>query len=748
MAAQQGRRGTRDVQPHEDEARCGADGVAGPDESGGPGTSGDQHGLGEHHASTDAVEAIDPVISEPDAEVTLIPVVRPASAGEDEEDTSTGFVRALTGSIASSWQASREAEATLEWEEYDAEAAERAQEEAAQAEVEAVRHEYAPDAFYDSPADSPDLGQHGHPGHPGQHVQSGPPTSPLPRPHTHTFDEARQELGHPERPADRVSTGEWTPVGDWAQTEALGPQVPGDRALAADPHEVSAAPASEPIRRRSVLRPAGTKLADQLKLPPLFDRSVFEQKVRPQNVLRRIMRAETTHTQAVPLVDRLVGTPYANPRQAEQPVDSDELATIAFVLDLGEALFRYGAGALEVETSIIAVTAAFGMKNTDVDITNQSISLNWAPDGKIPYSRVRVVRSWSRNYKALAAVHELVTDIISGRLTRGESAERLQEITREPKPYPRWMVNLAGALFASLFASFLGAPLLDAALGFAATLVVLGITRQLAVWRVPEFFTLAAGGFMATFIAMGAFMLDAPITPSMVVAGGLMILLPSARVVSAIQDAINGFPITSAGRLVSAMIAFAGMTAGIMAGVVLADLLGAPHIEVAVGLTRIYHPTVLVALVFVAAMAAAVVEQARWKMLLPTGAVSALGFLLFYAGELIGLGERMTPILGATVVGALGRVVALRMGAPQLVVAVPGMMFMLPGLMVFRGMYQIALDNPEVTLVDSMMGGLTELFSALIIILGIAAGIVLGDVLMRPFTSGLQSNERSRGRRR
>lgn len=746
MAAEEGRTGIREGEPLDDGTRRGDAGPQGRQEPGEP---------GELRGSTGPVEAIDPVISEPDAEVTLIPVVRPAAVEEAEEDTSTGFVRALTGSIASSWQASREAEATLEWEEYDAEAAERAQEEAAQAEVEAVRHEYAPDAFYDSPAaDGP---EHGQPGAAGQHaagLQSGPPTSPLPRPHTHSFEEARHELGQPEQPGERISTGEWTstgawtPVGDWTQTEALGPQIPSDRISAADPHEVSTAPASEPIRRRSVLRPAGTKLSDQLKLPPLFDRSVFEQKVRPQNVLRRIMRAETTHTQAVPLVDRLVGTPYANPRQAEQPVDSDELATIAFVLDLGEALFRYGAGALEVETSIIAVTAAFGMKNTDVDITNQSISLNWAPDGKIPYSRVRVVRSWSRNFKALAAVHELVTDIISGRLTRGESADRLQEITREPKPYPRWMVNLAGALFASLFASFLGAPLLDAALGFGATLVVLGITRQLAVWRVPEFFTLAAGGFVATFIAMGAIMLDVPITPSMVVAGGLMILLPSARVVSAIQDAINGFPITSAGRLVSAMIAFAGMTAGIMAGVVLADLLGAPHIEVAEGLTRIYHPAVMVALVFVAAMAAVVVEQARWKMLLPTGAVSALGFLLFYAGELIGLGERMTPILGATVVGALGRVVALRMGAPQLVVAVPGMMFMLPGLMVFRGMYQIALDNPDTTLVVSMMGGLTELFSALIIILGIAAGIVLGDVLTRPFTSGLQSHERSRGRRR
>src|SRR5699024_7039931 len=113
------------------------------------------------------------------------------------------------------------------------------------------------------------------------------------------------------------------------------------------------------------------------------------------------------------------------------------------------------------------------------------------------------------------------------------------------------------------------------------------------------------------------------------------IILPSSRIVSAIQVAINGFPITAAGRLVSSMIAFAGMTAGIMSAVVIADLLGAPPIEVAEGLTRIYHPTILVILVFFAAIAAAVVEQSRWMMLIPSGVVSALGFCAYYAGELI-----------------------------------------------------------------------------------------------------------------
>ncbi|NLS09923.1 threonine/serine exporter family protein [Nesterenkonia sp. MY13] len=649
---------------------------------------------------TDHTEPIDPVLSEPSTDTALIPVVKPSQEGQAEEEDE-GFVKSLTGSLAATW-ASAAKEAHLEWQEYDAEAAARVAEEAEAAQAESTRHAYSDDFSLAETIEPPTT------------TSASPPVS--------------------------TTTGPQPTTGQLS-LPITGPSTP--------------LPA-EPIRRRSVLRPSWlrgkksetrtptkARAGDLLEKAGL-DRKVFDRRLNPQHVFNKIMQTEKPTTGQESIVDRLAGTPYANPVQADAHVETEELATISFVLDLGEALFRYGAGALEVETSIIAVTAAFGMRNTDVDITNQSISLNWAPDDHIPYSRVRVVRSWSNNFNALSAVHRLVTDITSGRMTRTEAEQRLEEITREPKPYPRWLITLSGAIFASFFASYLGAPILDATAGFAATLCVLWLTRQLAAWRVPEFFTLAAGGFVASAVAMTAFAMDADVTPSMVVAGGLMILLPSVRIVGALQDAINGFPLTSAGRIVSSMMAFAGMTAGIMAAVIGADLLGITQEELAQGLDRIYPPLVLIALVFVACSAAAIVEQTRPILILPTGAIGALGFCALYAAELIGLGDRFTPVIGGAVVGALGRIVALKLGAPQLVVAVPAMMFMLPGLMVFRGMYQIAIENSTA----SMMGGLFELFNALIIIMAIAAGIVLGDVCMRPLTSQLQSNERSRARNR
>lgn len=641
-----------------------------------------------HQASAEdadhAAAAIDPRIHREDQEAILLPVVRPADDGEEEE---LGFARTLTQHVIDSWNHSAAEETQHDW-------PDAVDESAATHPPETYRFEdaSAPPLFPTATYFPPDAAE-----------GSGPWTRPQPLQH---------------QPAEHWSAENWSEE-NWSAEPAPG---------AREPHPQPEQPADG--RRdsgRGPARPPARRIAD----PARF-------------LAQKLIRPVSQATGAMSTLDWLSGTPFENPHQAQEPGEADELVTINLVLDLGEALFRYGAGALEVETSILAVTSAFGMKNTDVDITNQSIILNWSPPGKIPYSRVRVVRSWSANFRALSEVHTLVTDIAFGRITRAEAEETLQDIIRDPKPYPRWVVATSGALFAGLFASYTGAPLLDASLGFLATLLVLAVTRQLTIWRVPEIFTLAVGGFLVTAVALCALTMGAPISTSMVVAGGLMILLPSVRIVSAIQDAINAFPITAAGRLVSSLVAFSGLTAGIMVGVVLTGRAGAPELDVTREIVRIYHPGVLIALVFLTAITAAVVQQAPYRLLLPTGLVAALGFGGVYAGEMMGFGGWFTPILGATVVGALARVVALRLRAPQLVVAVPAMMFMLPGLIVFRGMYQIAISQSSV----NRTAGLYEIFDALIIIMAIAAGIVLGDVLMRPLTKRLQSNERTKGRRR
>ena len=68
--------------------------------------------------------------------------------------------------------------------------------------------------------------------------------------------------------------------------------------------------------------------------------------------------------------------------------------------------------------------------------------------------------------------------------------------------------------------------------------------------------------------------------PAIVVVGGILLLLPTGRLVSSVQDAINGFPVTAAGRFLSTMLTFGALVAGIAVGFVVGDMTGMEAIDV------------------------------------------------------------------------------------------------------------------------------------------------------------------------
>ena len=149
-----------------------------------------------------------------------------------------------------------------------------------------------------------------------------------------------------------------------------------------------------------------------------------------------------------------------------------------------------------------------------------------------------------------------------------------------------------------------------------------------------------------------------------------------------------------------------------------------------------YPAWLLVILVAVAIIAGAVTEQSSVKLLLPTAGIAVGGYLIQLLCEYIGLGVRATPAVVATVIGFAARFAADKLHSPQLVIAAPAVMFLLPGLMIFRAMYSIVFDSSD------MSSGLVEMFNAFAIMLSIAGGVVFGDTLCRPLTSSARRERR------
>lgn len=531
----------------------------------------------------------------------------------------------------------------------------------------------------------------------------------------------------------RFATGKGPRGGRAASSGAEG------RTVASPPGRPSAAPR---VQRQKRSKQPVTRPTDALPTTPHSVPASGKSNAAARSVLRRLVQGEDPPTQAMSIVERLAGSPYANPTIQVAGPDASARKALDLALDLAEAMFRFGAGALEVETSIIAVTAAFGLDDIEVDITNQSVVINYSSKDQTPTTVLRVVRSWTNNYAGLTNIHRLVSDIVDGGVSRTEAAQRLDDILRRPKPFSRWMVTAAFGTFSAAIVGLIGGSPLGSLIGFASCILIDLVSRKLGEWRVPEFFSVATSAAIVTLIAMLVWWLQVPIAPAFVVVGGILLLLPTGRLVSATQDAINGFPVTAAGRYLSAILVFAALVSGIAVALVAGSAVGVPELEVLESDGTQYPWPVAAIFVFVAVAMICVAEQTAMSLVIPTAMVAVAGYLLLLGATAAGAGYRLAPVLAAVLIGGLARVVALRMHATQLVVAVPAVLFLYPGLTVFRSMYDLTIEAGVVST------GVVGLFNASTVVLAIAAGVVLGDNLARPFTRKLSSDERQRNRRR
>ena len=359
-----------------------------------------------------------------------------------------------------------------------------------------------------------------------------------------------------------------------------------------------------------------------------------------------------------------------------------------------------------------------------------------------PTAPMRVVRSWTDTYAGLGETHQLVAEIAGGEMPRAEAERRLDGINAKPKPYSRWMVSAALVVAVMALTIGMGGSPTGAGVAGVSWVVVQSVAGRLRTWRIPEFFVLATQSGIATVFALLLSWTGLDLSPALVIAGGIILLLPTTRMVSTMQDAINGFPVTAAGRLLSTAMAFLGLVAGIAGGVSLAGYLGMPRVDVAQGTFVPASPVVNTVFMLVGTALLALSVHAKPQHVLSSALAGFAGLLVYHAGIAVGLGGRMDTALAAVVSASVATLLAAYHRVPQLIVAIPALTFLLPGLSIFRGMYMLTVET------ETYAAGIVLLANAMVTILALASGVVLGKYLMRPFVGHLNGTDSRRNRRR
>ena len=464
-----------------------------------------------------------------------------------------------------------------------------------------------------------------------------------------------------------------------------------------------------------------------------------------QKVARRtvgkLVSGTTENTQPVPIVTALKGTPYQAPVQAQEPSEDEARMILDLAADIAAMMMRAGAGTSDVEVSVIAACTACGLATVEVDLTSNTLVVHYSTsDGRL-LTVMRVNRGESTHFAKLASVHKLVTDLGDGRLEFHEARSRLDAIRTQRRPFPEWFTTGAWGLMVGALVLLLGGGPIAVPLGIAMAIVVFQFGKLIGRTHLPSFFITALQAASATLIATIAGDVGIIASPQYLVAAGIVLLLPTQSLYSAVQDALTNFPLTAAGRVVGVFMTLAGIVSGIALGIVCGQAIGLGHIEVLVPKTSPHVVTAILSMVAAAvvSMSGAVAMSARRRFILPAALVGLASHITMMSLTLLDVDNVLASLLAATVTGFLSRPLALRLGAPAIVLMIPGIYTLLQGLSIFTAVYQIASESETV----SFAVGLSSLFTAILANAALAVGAVLGSYLALPLKNLKSQNFKS-----
>jgi uncharacterized membrane protein YjjB (DUF3815 family) len=204
-----------------------------------------------------------------------------------------------------------------------------------------------------------------------------------------------------------------------------------------------------------------------------------------------------------------------------------------------------------------------------------------------------------------------------------------------------------------------------------------------------------------------------------VVAANIVALLSGLATVGSVQDAITGYQLTAVSRMMDILLS----SVGILVGVTIAVRIGvAAGVDVSVSPDVPIGPLgvpVRVLAGVIGAAASAVSSYAPLRAAL--AAAGATGTLLFFGLRLAGTDQITSSFVAAAAIGLGGAVGAHRVRVPLLVIAMAGIVPLVPGMTLYRGF--VHLVNGQA----STGGNFLMLAAGTALALG--AGVVLGPRL-------------------
>lgn len=401
----------------------------------------------------------------------------------------------------------------------------------------------------------------------------------------------------------------------------------------------------------------------------------------------------------------------------------DVQRTLDLALRVGEQLLSNGAGAADVTATMSAISYHLGLRQVLVDVTFTTLTLNHQTSAEEPVVTMRRNITYRENdYADLTDLDHLVSDLLAGRIDREEAARRVARVTSSGHRTPRWAITLGWAFSGAGIALLLSSDPIVMAIAAVAAAGIEVLQRWLGRYRLPIFYLQVAGALWASLLAVAVAATPIPVNPSLVISTSIIMLLAGLGFIGAMQDALTGYYITANARLLEVMIATVGVIVGVGVGLSVGGWLG-------VDLAVVPGETYLRDVVWVslgagaAALGFAFIAYSPTRVLVPVGLVGAAAGGLSFVTVQQGLGQAPAAALAAIAIGLVSYGIAGRFRVPPLVIVVPSIVPLLPGLSIYRALSMLADENSS---------GVVAMITAAGIAIALSSGVLLGEYIAQP----------------
>lgn len=397
--------------------------------------------------------------------------------------------------------------------------------------------------------------------------------------------------------------------------------------------------------------------------------------------------------------------------------------TLDLALRVGDMLLANGAGAADVTATMSSIAHHLGLRQALVDVTFTTVHMSYqASPEDPPVAATRHVKQRETDFDDLTRADHLVRDLLSDEIDMEEARIRLAQISSTGHRTPRWAVTLAWGAIGAGIAMLIGGDWIVTLIAALAAVGLEILQRYLTRLRLPFFYAQVAGGLFASLLAVGVSAVHPATDPSLVITASIVMLLAGLGFIGAIQDALTDFYLTAGARILEVMISTAGVIAGVSGGLTVGRLMGV-DIALDPGASGLSQFPLVVGGAALSAGAFAFAAYAPSRVLLPIAAIAgaAAGINLLLAEN--DLGRAWPAAIAAIFIGLVSYTVAGRAQVPPLVIVVSGIVPLLPGLSIYRGLSLLGADD---------YSGILQMITAAAIAISLAAGVILGEYVAQP----------------